>query len=591
MARPISTDSKIFLAGLLYIPVLVLGLFLIVAGNMFSPFTRAALWLVFAGSVAGPFWLRRRLRSQASTRNNDVASAEPYRTPVIGPDAQYQQHGQSAPTGSQELRDDRGKQATKPCPFCAEEILIAATKCKHCGSTLNASTASLIPPTAVGQTNAKKFTLGQDSIFALFVIGVATLWWLSDKQAVEHAREPSADVSAYVTSMQDLKADYEANEVATQLKIGNSVIKVSGVIESISIGFGGDGARIEFQSGGTVVLPVEDQPKAAKLQKGEMSTFTCSSMSYILGSPYGTHCVIADVSVVTPSGPTQAEFCSLVQSFRIKYQDAQDKNANQAALSELRHDRRQALASVIGNGEVTGWTGTIENIYTDSGGAAQVTVQISCGEKPRSSDRVTAAMDYKFLDHTSLINETKLARGTPLYSAIIKLKEGSRVTFDGTLITDNSKNNYDYIHVNAITERGSMTDPVIAFIYKAIAPLNGRASTREIRSDADREDESQINVAQPSFDCAKARSPAEVLICGDPELAALDNEFSTLYKRALGVVTEKATFIRASRNELRQRELTCFDKSCLVAWYAVRRSSLEGVLENADAARSPKPSP
>jgi hypothetical protein len=29
------------------------------------------------------------------------------------------------------------RQATKPCPFCAEDILVAAIKCKHCGSTLN----------------------------------------------------------------------------------------------------------------------------------------------------------------------------------------------------------------------------------------------------------------------------------------------------------------------------------------------------------------------------------------------------------------------------------------------------------------------
>ena len=41
---------------------------------------------------------------------------------------------------------------TKTCPFCAEEILVAAVKCKHCGEFLPDSAVTTTPPTPVGAT-------------------------------------------------------------------------------------------------------------------------------------------------------------------------------------------------------------------------------------------------------------------------------------------------------------------------------------------------------------------------------------------------------------------------------------------------------
>jgi len=37
-------------------------------------------------------------------------------------------------------------EATKKCPFCAEEILADAAKCKHCGSMLGQATPPPLPP-------------------------------------------------------------------------------------------------------------------------------------------------------------------------------------------------------------------------------------------------------------------------------------------------------------------------------------------------------------------------------------------------------------------------------------------------------------
>jgi hypothetical protein len=82
----------------------------------------------------------------------------------------------------------------------------------------------------------------------------------------------------------------------------------------------------------------------------------------------------------------------------------------------------------------------------------------------------------------------------------------------------------------------------------------------------------------PSFDCTKARSQAEHLICSDPELTALDADLSTLFEKAKAVAPDQAGFMRQNRAEWKRREATCFEKPCLVDWYARRRSQLAGIL-------------
>jgi hypothetical protein len=68
----------------------------------------------------------------------------------------------------------------------------------------------------------------------------------------------------------------------------------------------------------------------------------------------------------------------------------------------------------------------------------------------------------------------------------------------------------------------------------------------------------------PSFDYAKARSPAERLICSDPQLSG------RLYAIAYRSTSDKNSFKRESRAALQQRERDCRDKDCLVHWYTER---------------------
>lgn len=87
----------------------------------------------------------------------------------------------------------------------------------------------------------------------------------------------------------------------------------------------------------------------------------------------------------------------------------------------------------------------------------------------------------------------------------------------------------------------------------------------------------------PSFDCAKARSTTEKLICGDEELARMDLDLGRLHQRAKEAAPDRRAFQRNSDAEWQQREDTCRDRECLRNWYAERRQELSA------AAAAPRP--
>ena len=83
----------------------------------------------------------------------------------------------------------------------------------------------------------------------------------------------------------------------------------------------------------------------------------------------------------------------------------------------------------------------------------------------------------------------------------------------------------------------------------------------------------------PSFDCRRARSHTEKMICSDNELARLDRELGRAYGRAKNVAADPAAFSRQTEAEWRLRETMCQDRGCLLRWYAYRRLQLVSVIE------------
>lgn len=87
---------------------------------------------------------------------------------------------------------------------------------------------------------------------------------------------------------------------------------------------------------------------------------------------------------------------------------------------------------------------------------------------------------------------------------------------------------------------------------------------------------------QTSFDCAKAKSIPEFLICHDPDLAASDRDLATTYQQAKDAVVDKAAFVDRTRKQWNFREKNCRDKDCLTSWYAYQKRVLTKIAQTGD---------
>lgn len=83
-----------------------------------------------------------------------------------------------------------------------------------------------------------------------------------------------------------------------------------------------------------------------------------------------------------------------------------------------------------------------------------------------------------------------------------------------------------------------------------------------------------------SFDCAKARTPTEKLICGDPTLSRLDEQLDDAYRSAQRRVESRTALRDAQRKWLSTRRDVCTDVACLRAAYLAR---IEALLDEATA--------
>lgn len=131
----------------------------------------------------------------------------------------------------------------------------------------------------------------------------------------------------------------------------------------------------------------------------------------------------------------------------------------------------------------------------------------------------------------------------------------------------------------AYQDSGGSEPAVKAFAWPE-KPLSDTPIAQSARDHNGASDFSKVSTSpaqvmyKASFDCSKARSDAEQLICGDAELAAADVELATVYAQAKAAVSDQAAFRDRTRAQWNYREQKCHDRVCLQRWYVDQKIAL-----------------
>jgi uncharacterized protein YecT (DUF1311 family) len=85
---------------------------------------------------------------------------------------------------------------------------------------------------------------------------------------------------------------------------------------------------------------------------------------------------------------------------------------------------------------------------------------------------------------------------------------------------------------------------------------------------------STADAARPSFDCSKARSPVERLICGTASLASADRAMAVLYRQKLTANPRSRAEIKSAQRAFLVRRNQCTDAPCVQRTYDERSQEL-----------------
>jgi len=125
------------------------------------------------------------------------------------------------------------------------------------------------------------------------------------------------------------------------------------------------------------------------------------------------------------------------------------------------------------------------------------------------------------------------------------------------------KHVFDDIKVTFDDGRGFTLDHVRKFTRRDIAVLNAAINPTASTSSSANPGAS----TKPSFNCDKASGKIEVMICGNEDLAAKDNEMSVAFKQAIAASGDGGAGIKKGQKAWMKERNKCGDTQCLIKSY------------------------
>jgi len=161
-------------------------------------------------------------------------------------------------------------------------------------------------------------------------------------------------------------------------------------------------------------------------------------------------------AATVPPAPGEPEderqFVALVQRYSKSYVSAQ----NDMIRGLLRPQRATAICE-LKLGSVSGWYGTVYNLRPTNGGKGILAVTIA-------HNITLSTTDSEFTDWLGM--RTLIPVGSTVYAAVMALKEGERIHFNGKFEADRS----DCLEETSVTEAYGMVEPTFLFQFSSISP-------------------------------------------------------------------------------------------------------------------------
>ncbi len=180
-----------------------------------------------------------------------------------------------------------GETMTMPqtCVKCLRKLTAVAANCPWCQEPISDDQRMKL----AAARNIKQFgIIGAGAIALLFVVIK-----VSPAAPEAPAPAPRGIISA---SPEELRAAYDANEAAAQLRYGNAVLIVEGKVASIQLDVMNEPViKLETSRAYdevSVNLTETEQSSAANLVKGQTVKVQCDEVSEVLGTPVLRECFV-----------------------------------------------------------------------------------------------------------------------------------------------------------------------------------------------------------------------------------------------------------------------------------------------------------